>query len=164
MAEFPNVDFAELPMTLEAEIPKEYIDIMGHLNVAWYTHFFSEAMLGLYGHLGFEVGELDEMRRGSFALETHIRYFREVRLSHKIEIFTRMIARNEKRFHIMCFMRNQTRNEFSASYEVVATSVNLQKRKPAPIPQDVGAAMDTMIAAHRLLDWDPPLCGVMGPR
>ena len=42
MADYPDVDLTELPKTLEAEVPENYMDVMGHMNVGWYSHFFSE--------------------------------------------------------------------------------------------------------------------------
>ncbi len=164
MPEFPDVELEALPKTLEAKVPKEYIDVMGHMNVAWYTHYFSESMLGLYRHLGFDLDELKERHWGSFALETHIRYFREIRAGHRIDVFTRLISRNQKRVHVISFIKNRDLNEVSASHEVVAICVDLRERKPALIPEAMGAEMDAMIACDRLLDWNPPLCGVMGVR
>ena len=164
MPVFPDVDLTKLPKTHEAEVPEEYIDVMGHMNVAWYTYFFSEGMLGLFGHLGLEVDKLGERQAGSFALENHVRYFREVRLGHQIEVFSRLIARNEKRFHIINFMWNKSQKKISATSEIVSTSIDLRERRPTPIPDDVGVAMDVMIAANSQLDWEAPVCGVMGPR
>lgn len=164
MAEFPNVDLTELPKTLEAEVPESYMDVMGHMNVGWYSHFFSEAMLGLYSQLGFGVNEIDDRQLGRFAMETHIRYLQEVRIGHQIEVYSRFIARNEKRFHVMNFMWNKTEKRISTTYEVVGTSVDLRLRKPAPFPTELGIEIDKIITQHKELDWEPPLCGVMGPR
>lgn len=164
MSVFPDVDLKELPKSLEAEIPEDYMDVMGHMNVAWYTYYFSESMFGLFDYLGFSVDDVENTKFGRFALETHMRYFREVHLGNKIEIYCRFIARNEKRFHALCFMWNSTEAELSATYEIVGMSIDLQKRRPAPIPGDLGAAIDAVIAEHKKLDWEPPLCGVMGPR
>ena len=164
MSEFPDVDLRELPKTFEGSILKSYIDVMGHMNVAWYTHFFSEAVLGLYLHMGFEPEDVTERRLGSFALESHVRYFKEVRLGQQIEVYSRPIARNEKRVHIMSFMWNKSRKEISASFEVVSMSMDMDKRKPTPFPTDVGIQIDAMIAVHKRLDWEPPLCGAMGVR
>jgi len=164
MADYPDVDLTELPKTLEAEVPENYMDVMGHMNVGWYSHFFSEAMLGLYTQLGFGVDDINDRQMGRFALETHIRYLREVRVGHKVEVFSRFIARNEKRFHVINFLWNKTLEGISATYEVVGTSVDLRLRNPAPFPSELMVKMDKMISAHKQLDWDPPLCGVMGPR
>ncbi len=164
MSEFPDVDLTELPKTVEGEVLESYIDVMGHMNVAWYTHFFSQSMLGLYHHMGFELDDVAGRSTGSFALETHVRYFREVRLGEQVEIYSRFIARNAKRVHVMNFMWNKSRKEISATFEIVSMSMDMGERKPTPFPIDVGIQMDAMIAAHKKLDWKPPLCGVMGVR
>ena len=36
-----------LPITLQTVIPEDYIDVMGHMNVMWYTHLFGKATGGL---------------------------------------------------------------------------------------------------------------------
>jgi len=164
MSVFPDVDLTELPKTVEGEVLESYIDVMGHMNVAWYTHFFSQSMLGLYHHMGFELDDAAGSSTGSFALETHVRYFREVRQGEQVEIYSRFIARNEKRVHVMNFMWNKSRKQISASFEVVSMSMDMAKRKPTPFPVDVGIQMDSMVAAHKKLDWEAPLCGVMGVR
>ncbi len=164
MPDFLDANLAELPKTVEGEVLESYIDVMGHMNVAWYTHFFSQSMLGLYHHLGFELDDVADRTTGSFALETHVRYFKEVLLGQQIEIYSRFIARNEKRVHVMNFMWNKSREEISASFEVVSMSMDMVERKPTPFPIDVGIQMDAMIAAHKRLGWEPPLCGAMGVR
>ena len=164
MSEFPDVDLTELPKTVEGQVLESYIDVMGHMNVAWYTHFFSQSMFGLYHHMGFELDNVAGSSTGSFALETHVRYFREVRLGEQVEIYSRFIARNEKRVHVMNFMWNKSRKQISASFEVVSMSMDMAERKPTPFTVDVGIQMDSMVAAHKKLDWEAPLCGVMGVR
>ena len=164
MSVFPDVDLTELPKKFEAQVPEDYIDVMGHMNVAWYIHYFSQAMLGLYNQLGSSETDINNRQIGRFALESHIRYFREVRLGHQIEVYSRFIARNEKRYHVMDFMWNKSRNEISASLELVGMSIDLRDRRPASIPEDMAVQIDGMIAEHKKLDWEPPLCGVMGPR
>ena len=147
MAEFPDIDLTELPKTLEAEIPESYLDVMGHLNVAWYNHYFSEAMLGLFGIMGFAVHDVKKKQMGRFALETHVRYFREIRLGHQIEVYSRFIDRNEKRFHVMKFMWNKSRKEIAASFELVGMSIDMRRRRPAAIPEDLAVEIDAMIAS-----------------
>jgi len=164
MAKFPDVDLTELPKTFEALVPDSYIDLMGHMNVAWYSYFFSDAMLGLYTQLGSGVDDINDRQLGRFAMETHIRYLREVRIGQQIEVYSRFIARNEKRFHVMNFMWNKTQEGISATYEVVGTSIDLRLRKPTPFQTELTVEIDKMIAKHKALDWAPPVCGVMGPR
>ena len=164
MASFHDVDLTQLPKTFEAKVPEEYRDVMGHMNIGWFTHYNSDAMIGLFTLLGYGVEDIKERQLGRFALETHMRYLREVRIGDEVEIYSRFIARNEKRFHVINFLYNKTTAELASTYEIVGMSVDLRLRKSAPLPADLIPEIDKIIAAHQQLDWDPPLCGVMGPR
>ncbi|MCZ6673985.1 MAG: acyl-CoA thioesterase, partial [Verrucomicrobia bacterium] len=84
MSEFPEVDLTVLPQTYEQIIPESYLDEMGHVNVAWYSHLFSEGIKGLFGKMGAGVSIVKERAIGGFALESHIRYFKEVHLGDRI--------------------------------------------------------------------------------
>jgi len=39
------MDLSSLPVLHRADIPETYLDEMGHMNVMWYTHLFSEGAL-----------------------------------------------------------------------------------------------------------------------
>ena len=41
-------DVRQLPVTHRQTIPEEYLDVMGHMNVMWYTHLFGEGMGGCF--------------------------------------------------------------------------------------------------------------------
>ena len=43
-----SMDLNPLPVTYRAFIPEAYLDEMGHMNVMWYTHLFSQAMGGIF--------------------------------------------------------------------------------------------------------------------
>ena len=164
MAAFPDVDLTQLPKTFEAKVPEKYRDVMGHMNIGWFTHYNSDAMIGLFAQLGYRVEDIKENQVGRFALETHMRCMREVRIGDEIEIYSRFLARNEKRFHVINFLLNKTTGEIASTYEIVGMSVDLRLRKSTTLPPDLCVNIDKIIEEHKQLDWDPPLCGVMGPR
>jgi hypothetical protein len=45
---------SQLPKTHEAKIPEVYLDVMGHLNVMWYTHLFDQAIYSMFDLLGLD--------------------------------------------------------------------------------------------------------------
>ena len=51
----PPYDLSSLPVTLRQEIPAEYRDLMGHMNVMWYTSLFSRAFGGFGNLFGFNA-------------------------------------------------------------------------------------------------------------
>ncbi|MCA9133333.1 MAG: thioesterase family protein [Planctomycetales bacterium] len=150
-----------LPLTHTATIPEEYLDAMGHMNVAWYTHLFSVAMGGIFKQLGLTWEVMEKHHGGSFALEAHVRYLSEVRIGQAIEIHTRFLARTEKRFHAMHYMFNEDKQDVSATFEAVGAYIDMRTRRMAVMPSDVGQPLDALIAQHAELDWPSGECGVM---
>lgn len=153
----------QLPLTYQAVIPEEYLDVMGHMNVMWYTHLFSLAMGGLFQRVGLAWDKLEEHHGGTFALESHVRFLSEIRVGDAIEVHSRVIARSEKRFQVMHFMTNQTKQDTSATLEAINAYIDMRKRRMASLPPGVMQKFDTLIAEHTHLPWSPPLCGVMTP-
>ena len=48
-------EIIKLPLTHQQEILPEYEDMMGHMNVMYYTYLFDRATYGLFGMFGFGV-------------------------------------------------------------------------------------------------------------
>ena len=65
------MNLSSLPVTHRAVIPETYLDLMGHMNVMWYTHLFSEAVWGLFQRVGLTLEHFTANRTGSFALAQH---------------------------------------------------------------------------------------------
>lgn len=152
-----------LPQTHETIIPDDYLDAMGHMNVMWYTHLFGRGMGGVFQRIGLDRSYMESNNAGSFLLESHVRYLAEVRVGQKVVIHSRLIGRTTKRFHAVQFMINCDREKLAATSEYVGTHVDLNSRRSSPLPDFVGAKLDDLVNDHTQLDWDPPLCGSMGP-
>src|SRR4051812_22801694 len=93
-----------LPVTQRALIPESYLDEMGHMNVMWYTHLFSNATGGIFDRIGLTDVYCEANRAGAFALEQHIRYLKEVRAGDRVTVRTRLLGRTAKRMHFMHFL------------------------------------------------------------
>ena len=72
------MDLSALPVTFEAVIPEAYLDEMGHMNVMWYTHLFSGSVDGLFRLVGLTREYFETSQAGTFALEQHVRFIKEV--------------------------------------------------------------------------------------
>ena len=59
------------------------------------------------------------MRAGSFVLESHIRYLREVHVGNHITICSRALGRSSKRMHYIHFMTIDETGELAATFELV---------------------------------------------
>ena len=151
----------ELPVTHEATIPPDYLDSMGHMNVMWYTHLFSQGMQGLFEMVGLGHEYISTTNSGCFALEKHFKYLAEVRVGQHVKIHSRLVARNEKRFHVFSFMVNETRSRVAATSETVGTHVDLTLRRSSPLPDSVATQMDELMAQQEQLELRIPLSGLL---
>ena len=61
----------QLPETYSETIPSDYLDDMGHMNVRWYTHLFSEGSLGFMRQIGLHWDQIMAQNGGTFVLESH---------------------------------------------------------------------------------------------
>ena len=160
----PTLDqVQQLPQTHEVTVSDDWIDVMGHMNVAYYTSMFSTAMLNFRSTLGLDNDTVQKQQIGAFAIETHTRYLHESRIGDQLQVHTRVLGRSksQKRFHAMHFALNSERQVLSATFEVVVANVDLSERQMTPILPEVLARMDAMIAEHAELDWAAPVCGVL---
>lgn len=155
--------FATLPVTHQATIPESYRDIMGHMNVMWYTHLFDTSVYGFFKRIGMDIEFMQNRNGGSFALESHTRYLAEVRVGEIVEVRTRAIGRSQKRFHLMGFLVNLTNQNLASTFEVVGSYIDMSTRRMAPIPAEIAEEFDVIASEHATLTWSPPYCDVMGP-
>ena len=160
----PQIDLEnvrQLPLTYEATIPEDYLDMMGHMNVRWYTHLFSMAMGGVFRMTGLSHEYMQENHSGMFALESHIRYLSEVRVDQKVSVHTLFLNRSPKRIHVIHFLINHDKRDVAATFEMVSTHIDMRIRRTSPFPDELSTLIDNIVAEHTKLDWKPPLCGSM---
>ena len=156
-------DLQSLPVTHQAEIPEDYLDIMGHMNVMWYTHLFSCATMEFFRQIGMDRDYFRDTRSGAFALECYVRYYSEVHAGNHVTVRTRLIGRSEKRFHFMHFMMIDEGNVFATASEFISAHIDLSVRRMAPMPSQISSQYDTILREHQQLPWQAPLCGTMQP-
>jgi acyl-CoA thioester hydrolase len=150
-----------LPITHRAEIPESYLDEMGHMNVMWYTHLFSVGAWGLFQAVGLTLEYFETNQAGSFALEQHFNYLKEVRLGQHVTIRSRVLGRSAKRWHSMQFMTIDESDVLAAIAEGVSTHVDMRIRRSSPMPRNITDAIDRLLEEHSRLEWPPPVCGAI---
>lgn len=158
------VDYTTLFTSYKTAILPEYIDIMGHMNVMYYIHIFDKATRNFFGSFGLSPEYVRATNMGSFALEQHIRYLTEVSEGQEVTVYSRALARSRKTFHFMHFMVRDEDGVLAATSELVSAYANLTERRVASYPPEFSAGIDRHLAQHTQLDWEAPVCGVMGVR
>lgn len=152
-------DLDDLPPLLERTVPAEWEDLNGHVNVRHYLALYDQAGWPLMSSLGVDERHFREERRGFFDLEHHIWYLAEMHVGDAVTVHARFLARSAKRFHGAMFIANRSRQSVASAFEYVSTAADLEARRSAPLPADVAAKLDELIAAHSRLTWPALLCG-----
>jgi len=159
VADFGNVSM--LPTLLSREIPVEWEDYNGHVNIQYYLSLVEQSGWPMFAKMGLDESYFRERRRGLFDLEHHIRYLAELHVGDTVSVHSRMLDMSEKRIHGMMFILNQSRRQLSCTLEYITSGADLDKRRTAPFPADIASRFDKLIQQDKLLNWSCPVCGVM---
>ena len=142
-------------------IPPDFEDETGHMNIRWYLAIFDDAGYPFAASLGLTPAFHQQHGTGGFDLEHHIHYLREVLIGDWVTVYVRLVGRSAKRIHYLMFMVNETRGTLASTFECVNSFADLTERRTAPYPEAVSQCIDSLLAEHTALDWEPPICGVM---
>jgi acyl-CoA thioester hydrolase len=152
-----------LPLFYRTTIPESYLDAMGHMNVRWYMAVFDEAAWKFFASVGMDQTYYENHHGGGFALKQFVRYLAEVRAGETVAVRTRVLGRSAKRIHFMHFMISETAQRLAATLEVLGSHADLRAQRTSPYPPQIAARIDALLAEHRQLDWEAPVCGVIHP-
>ena len=113
-------------------VPPEWIDYNGHMNVAYYSRAFDQALdVLLEDHLGIGESYVARARRGPYVLQSHLHYMGEFLEGEEFRIAVRLLDWDAKRLHLFLEMTNAA-GEVCATSEQLLMNVDLETRKSTP--------------------------------
>ena len=139
------------PWETRLEIPPEWTDQNGHMNVAYYVLAFDRATDGLYDALGIGWAYLARAGRSIFTLAMNVDYLGEVFAGDSVRIVSRLIDCDHKRIHYFHEMHHATRSYLAATNEILSMHVNMGTRRSEPFPPDILTRLVETKAAHAIL-------------
>ena len=129
-------DLSMPPVTVQRQVPPDWVDYNGHMNEARYLTAFSDGTDRLLLWAGMDEACIAE-GHSVFTVETHIRHVGEVDIGDTIEVRTRVLEGAGKRLHLWHEMMRGT--ELAATGEQLLLHVDLETRRVALPRADVGA-------------------------
>jgi acyl-CoA thioester hydrolase len=129
----------------------EWIDLNGHMNVAYYVLAFDQATDTLYKTLDIAGDYLERQRHSVFTLAMNVDYVREVFAGDEVRIASRMLDHDRKRIHYFHEMFHAAEGWLSAANECLAIHVDMTTRRSAPFAEPALARLAAMTAAHAAL-------------
>jgi acyl-CoA thioester hydrolase len=140
----------------EGEVLPEWIDANDHMNLAYYTVLFDYATDALFDAVG--IGRLykEATNHGTFAVETHNLYERELVAGERVRVTTQILGADGKRLHFAHAMFTVAVRQRSATQELMYLHVDLKTRRVVPFPEEVRERVAAAALAHARLprpDW-----------
>ncbi len=125
-----------LPMPVLTRVLPEWIDLYGHMNVAFYLRAFDMATDVLWPKLHLD----DDFRArdlGTFVAESWIAYRREVKEGDPLSVTSEVLAYDNKRLLVRHHLFHAVEGWKSAECEFLFLCVNLNLRKVATWPDGI---------------------------
>lgn len=135
------------------EVPQEWIDINGHMNVAYYLYAFDRGMDGLMERVGLTAEHREKAGGSIFAVEGHLTYQRELKLGEPLVISLQLLGWDKKKFHTFWRMHHAEAGFLAATGEFLSLYVNLGSRRSTEMPESIEAALAAVAEAQGDLPW-----------
>ena len=121
-------------LTVDAVVEPQWLDGMGHMNVAGYMVLFDRGVWEFFEQRGLSAQYRRANARGMFGLEDKIRYLSELREGDALQVHTGVTQVRPKTLRMLQYMVDPARQKVSAVREVVAAHIDLATRKTTPFP------------------------------
>lgn len=115
----------------------EWIDLNGHMNVAYYVLAFDLGVDGLWQELGITSHYVETSKCSTFAVECHITYQMELREDEPFVVTSQILAYDDKRIHQFQRMYHGEANYLVATAEWMNLHVDLTSRRVTPWPDSI---------------------------
>lgn len=123
-------------------VKPEWIDVNGHMNVAWYVLIFDLAVDELWAEFGITDEYIKATNGSTFAVECHITYQNEL-LEHDPYIVTsQILAFDEKRIHHFQRLYHADTQVLAATAEWMNLHIDLGSRKVSVWPEFILANLE----------------------
>lgn len=132
----------------------EWIDINGHMNVAYYVLAFDFAVDALWTDFGLTNEHITSNNSSTFAVESHVLYRRELLQDDPFIVTTQILGFDHKRIHQFQRMYHATEGFLAATAEWMNLHVDMNTRRVAPWPADILHAIERV--AHTQGEWPWP--------
>jgi len=140
----------------QGEVLPEWIDANGHLNLAYYIVLFDYATDALFDAIGVGRRYKDTTNHGTFVVETHNLYERELLVGEQVRVATQILGTDSKRLHLAHEMFNLASGQRVATQELMYLHIDLSARRVVPWLPEARERVAAAGAAHSRLprpDW-----------
>ena len=135
-------------------VESDWIDLNGHMNMAYYLLAFDQAIDHVWREIGLGAGYLKETNASTFTLQSQIQYAQEVMLDDPLRIEFQLLGFDQKRIHSFQRMFHGERDYLAATEERMTVHVDMTQRKSAPFPEKISKTLEKVFEKHNALTKD----------
>ncbi len=135
-------------------VKSDWIDLNGHMNMAFYLLVFDQAIDHVWQEIGLGARYLEETNASTFTLQSQIQYAQEVMVDDPLRIEFQLLGYDQKRIHCFQRMFHAERDYLAATEERMTVHVNMAKRKSAPLPKFIEGTLEQILEKHKALAKD----------
>ena len=147
------------------KVKKAWIDYNGHMNVAYYTLAFDNAIDEfLEKAVGIGPTYIGGAQQGSYALQTQYRYLKELFLGETFFVSIFVADFTPKRLHLMSQIIGWRPEKVFASCETIMVNVDLKKRQSCNYPKFARQKISDLYEASEELRLNTPIGQPIGLR
>jgi acyl-CoA thioester hydrolase len=137
----------DLPV-FEGVVLPEWIDVNGHMNMAYYVVLFDQATDLMYDTLGIGQAYREATGNSTFTAETHTRYEREVHVGERVRVTLHLLDVDPKRLHYFLEMFHAEGGHRVATQELLGLHIDLSVRRVAPMPPALYSGIQAVARAY----------------
>jgi len=119
----------------KGSVQPDWIDVNGHMNVAWYVLIFDLAVDELWAEFGITTEYIRETNRSTFAVECHITYQNELLENDPYIVTSQILAYDAKRIHHFGRLYHAETQALAATAEWMNLHIDLEKRSVCNWPE-----------------------------
>ncbi len=143
----------KLPVTYRDVVRKDWVDLNGHMNVAYYSVAFDHAIDGFFELLGVGFVDIERTGRTMFMTEMHVVFRQEVHEGAPLRASSQLLGYDTKRIHFIHFLHHDTDHFLSATCEFMSLHVDMATRRATPLATETLVLLDRMKREHDGLPW-----------
>jgi len=132
-------------------VPAEWIDYNGHMMDGYYCVAFAEATEAFLEHVGFGPAYREETGSSIYTVESHLCYFKSVRVGERLRYSTQVLGADAKRMHVFHRMTEAGSGDEVATNELMFLHVDIATERVTPMPAARRSAVAALAAEHASL-------------
>ena len=129
-------------------VHKDWIDLNGHMNVAYYMIVLDQGIDHICSQLGIGWEYTKRTNHSTFTMQTSVWYRQEVVLDDPLEMQIKVLGHDTKKIHFWIDLYHAEKRYLAAEMEQITLHVDLNIRKSTPFPNELLGPISKMAAAH----------------